>query len=397
MKQFSFIISLVLITLSFGACNPAEDKIIRTHTITQKHVNVMKDTLSGSKVISKLRLGDEIFYPNTYQNGWAHISVNETSSITGYIKSSYFKTDTTTITHSSVLRNEYKQTIVPALDEKIDSVAQKYLSFFPIKNPGFWSLTIAIAIGIAIFYGIADIKCPLGVQLFALIAYSPVITWIAFNTQQHGFSEIDSFWLRLIILLGMLVLTIVIALAITASVGKLVGHGFTFRYCTATTVGIYLLYFGIAYFHSLSDLFFKFLVFIYAVFFLYFLIKRVMKIKQIHDDGDGTWWIYIKEIISIPIIFVATTAFIGILYIPMQYVSSILITQLSGLLLIAGMVICGFSALTYNSPKESIKPSSVHPVSDYNYYGLREMSDGYWYDKDGNKYVEESYGNYREL
>ncbi len=397
MRRFFSLVLFSFVSLLFLACSPAEDKVVRTYTIVNcKYADVMKDTLPGSKVISRLQAGTELYLVTSESKNWTYTLVPGISS-SGYINNKYVKKETTIITHSSLLRDEYRQKIVPDLDEKYDSVAQKYVAFFPMKKVSFWRFAILIAIGIAVFFGIANVDVPLGIQLFGLIAYAPFGLWMAFITHLYGFRDIDGFFARLIILLGMLALVVFMTMAITASIGKMVGHNFTFRYCVATTIGINLTYFGVAFFHYLTDFFFKFLIFLYILFFIYFLIKRVLRIKRLYEDGDTAWWGYIVEIISIPLIFAAVTTFIGAIYVPMQVVSSILIGQLSGLVFIFYMIICGFTGLAYNSSEDDSEGGVYKVGPTYDNSGLTEGSDGYYYDVFGNKFQKIREGEYRRL
>lgn len=395
MRRFFSLVLLSFVSSLFLACSPAEDRVVHTYTIVNcKYANVMKDTLPGSKVISKVKVGTELYLPSTESKNWTSTFMSGLRT-TGYINNKYVKKETTIITHSSRLRSEYNQKIVPDLDEKYDSVAKKYVAAFPMKKVSFWRFAILIAIGIAVFYGIADVDVPLGFQLFGLIAYAPFGLWLAFATHLYGFKDIDGFLARLIILLGMLALVVCMTMAITASIGKFVGHNFTFRYCIATTIGISLTYFGVAFFHYLADFFFKFLIFLYILFFIYFLIKRAFRIKRLYEDGDTEWWGYIVEIISIPLIFGAVTAFLGVIYVPMQVVSSLLLSQLSGLVFIIYMIICGFTGLAYNSSNDDSERDFYVVGPTYDGSGLREGSDGYYYDVFGNKYKKIRAGEYR--
>ena len=228
---FKFIITLVLASFLFTACDPAVDKREIKHTIVtnKKSINVYRDSI-GSKVASKLNPGDEVFQPEEVSNGMVEIALTKFGPSVGYIKAEYISSDTTIITHSSVLRNEYNQEIVPDLDEKFDAIADWYLDWFPIEEGGFWTYAIILALGIAIFYGLSDTKVPLGGQLITIILYSPVITWLAFYIHKHGLIHVDSFILRLIIMCGFIATTVFMTTALTASVGKLIGHKFTFKF-----------------------------------------------------------------------------------------------------------------------------------------------------------------------
>ena len=106
------------------------------------------------------------------------------------------------------MRDEYGLEIVPDLDETLDSVAQSYLGFFPIKKVNFWIFATILAIGICIFLAISDVAAPLWAQLIAFALVTPFALWIAFNIQQHDMTQIDGFFYRLIILLGFLALTV---------------------------------------------------------------------------------------------------------------------------------------------------------------------------------------------
>ena len=284
-KHFGLLISFILITILFSSCNPAEDKRVITHTIvTEKNtVSLYEDSISKSKVICKLKPGDEVFHPDMTSNGMASVALYKYGPQKGYIDRKYISSDTTIITHSSVLRDEYGLVIVPYLDETLDSVAQSYLDFFPIKKANFWIFAIVLAIGIGIFYGISDIKVPIGVQLLAFVLASPFALWIAFNIQQYDMTQIDGFFYRLIILLAFLVLTVLMLTALTASVGKLIGHNLTFKSTIWGGLSVFLIYFGVAYIHSLSDFFFKFGIAVYAAIMLYYVIKRAIYIKR--DEG----------------------------------------------------------------------------------------------------------------
>lgn len=107
-----------------------------------------KDTIAGSKVIGKLKPGDEVWYPSRKSDKWTKVSLQKFSSTTVFIKTRNLTSDTTIITHSSVLRDKYNQPKVAALDEKYDSIAISYLNWFPIKKANFWIYAIVTGIGI---------------------------------------------------------------------------------------------------------------------------------------------------------------------------------------------------------------------------------------------------------
>ncbi len=397
MKHLRLLFSLLLFSLTFIACSPAEDNITVTHTIANspQRVNVLKDTLPGAAVVTTVEIGTEVNYPSSYDNGWTHITVGPAiNHLNGYVRSSYIQSDTTIVTHSSILRDKYHQTITPTLDEKYDSIASRYVAAFPIKRGTFWTLAIIIAIGIAIFHGTADIKIPLGIQLFGLLIYAPFAAWVAFYTHLHGLSQIDGFLPRLILVIGMLALAVFMVLSITASVGKIAGHNFTFKYCATTTMGVYLIYLGVAYFHSLSDFFFKVLIFIYILFFVYYAVSRFKQLGYGFRSSNEKVKKYIVEIILLPIKFVLITAFITCLLAPMQALSSVLITQLFGIFIVAFIGISGLFALGYDSPEKSKKseePYKIGPTNDGS--GLTEWSDGTYRDEFGTKYEKDNWSN----
>ncbi len=397
MKHLNLIFGVILSALCFMACNPAEDIITVTHTIANspQKVNVVKDTLPNAAVVTTVEIGSEVNYPNSYDNGWTHVTVGAAiNHLEGYIPSRYIQTDTTIVTHSSILREKHHQKITPTLDEKYDSFAMRYVDSFPVKRASFWTMAIIIAIGIAIFHGTADIKIPLGIQLFGILIYAPFAAWIAFYTHLHGLAQIDGFLPRLILIVGMLALMVFMILSITASVGKIAGHNFTFKYCTTTTMGVYLIYLGVAYLHSLSDFFFKVLIFIYIMCFVYFVITRFKQLGYGYMSREEKVKKYAVEIILLPIRFVLTTAFITCLMAPMQAISSVLITQLFGVLIIVFIGGSGLIALGYDSSdksKKSNKPYLVGPVNDGS--GLYEWSDGTYRDEYGVKYEKDGWAN----
>ena len=133
-KFWVYTIFLLFASLLFAACNPAEDKKEITHTITtnKKSISIYSDSFPKSKAIGKLKPGDEVFHPEYTSNGMAGVSLYKYGPTKGYIKKEYISSDTVIITHSSVLRNEYDQKIIPDLDEKFDKIADWYLDFFPI-------------------------------------------------------------------------------------------------------------------------------------------------------------------------------------------------------------------------------------------------------------------------
>ena len=403
-KHFCLLISFILISVLFSSCNPAEDKRVIKHTIVtdRKTVNLYEDSISTSKVVCKLNAGDEVFHPDMTSNGMASVALYMYGPQKGYIDRKYISSDTTIITHSSVLRNEYGLKIVPYLDETLDSVAQSYLDFFPIKKANFWIFAIILAIGIGIFYGISDIKVPLGAQLLAIGFASPFALWIAFNIQQHDMTQIDGFFYRLIILLAFLVLTVFMITALTASVGKLIGHNLTFKSTIWSTLSVYLIYFGVAYIHSLSDFFFKFGLTIYAVILLYYVIKRAINI--IRDEGVSLK--AISLLLSYIAVLFISIVLINIIMIPIQVVSSILITQLIGAFMVIFIAVQFMAGVAFSSPNDSYSSSSPRSsqsdgsVYEHEIYGGLTRGRGFdnnWYDEDGNKYEETSPGRYRKL
>lgn len=398
MKKELLNLLILVIILSFTACNPAEDRITYTYTITNcdHSIEVMEEPSNNSRVVRKLNYGDEIVYPSSTNEGWTKVTKKGESNPSGYIQTQYIKTDTTVITHSSVLREKYDQKYIPTLDEKYDELAQNYIAKFPIKKASFWTLAIIVAIGIAIFYGIADIKCPLGAQIFVLLIYSPFATWIAFYTQQHGFAEIDDFLPRLIILVAMIALTLFMLFAITASFGKILGHKLTFNYCIWSTLCIYFIYIGVSYFHRACDFFLKFFIFVYALIFIIFFITSI---KSRYERGERNWLVYLRDIITLPIMFALNTTIINCLFMPMQILSSILITQLSILILLATIAVGALSSLAYSGPSttNSERTPSGSPE-------LKQGSDGYWYvngyanlNFNGGYYYDSNYHKYSKV
>lgn len=403
-KHFGLLISFILITILFSSCNPAEDKRVITHTIvTEKNtVSLYEDSISKSKVICKLKPGDEVFHPDMTSNGMAGVALYKYGPQKGYIDRKYISSDTTIITHSSVLRDEYGLVIVPYLDEALDSVAQSYLDFFPIKKANFWIFAIVLAIGIGIFYDISDIKVPIGVQLLAFVLASPFALWIAFNIQQYDMTQIDGFFYRLIILLAFLVLTVLMLTALTASVGKLIGHNLTFKSTIWGGLSVFLIYFGVAYIHSLSDFFFKFGIAVYAAIMLYYVIKRAIYIKR--DEGLNLRALYL--LLSYIAVLLISVVLINIIMIPMQVVSSILITQLLGAFMVIFIAVQFLAGVAFSSSDDSYSSSSSSSSQsdgskyEHEIYGGLTRGSGFdnnWYDENGRKYEETSPGRYRRI
>ena len=403
-KHFGLLISFILITILFSSCNPAEDKRVITHTIvTDKNtVSLYEDSISKSKVICKLKPGDEVFHPDMTSNGMASVALYKYGPQKGYIDRKYISSDTTIITHSSVLRDEYGLVIVPYLDETLDSVAQSYLDFFPIKKANFWIFAIVLAIGIGIFYGISDIKVPIGVQLLAFVLASPFALWIAFNIQQYDMTQIDGFFYRLIILLAFLVLTVLMLTALTASVGKLIGHNLTFKSTIWGGLSVFLIYFGVAYIHGLSDFFFKFGIAVYAAIMLYYVIKRAIHIKR--DEGLSLRALYL--LLSYIAVLLISVVLINIIMIPMQVVSSILITQLLGAFMVIFIAVQFLAGVAFSSSDDSYSSSSSSSSQsdgskyEHEIYGGLTRGSGFdnnWYDENGRKYEETSPGRYRRI
>ncbi len=392
-KFIWFVFSLIFAVSFFTACNPAEDKVVVRHRIVtnNKVLHIYKDTIPGAELLSKLNPGHEVFYPERKSNNWIRVNIQEHGSRSGYIRPHNMVSDTTIITHSSVLRDKYNQPKVAALDEKFDSIAIAYLKRFPIKKTNFWIFAIVIAIGIGTFYSISDTDIPTLAQILALLIYSPFALWVAFNIHQYGLSQIDGFLFRLIILLAVLALTVFMITGITASVGKFIGHKFTFKFCTGTSLGIYLVYFGIAFLHRLSDFFYKVAIFIYALFFLYYVVARIIHIFKNFDFKI----IFIFSFCIELVVFFICILLVNVILIPMQLVSSILITHLSGLLLMGCMFVSFFSFLAlHNSSGDSEEPYIIDRFYDDFGIVMDRKSDGYWYDQQGYKYKDRD-GNER--
>lgn len=403
---FRLTISLIFISLLASACNPAEDKIETTHTIVtnKKSVNLYSDSIEGSKVVCKLKPGDQVFHPEECANGMVGVALYEFGPSKGYIKAENISSDTTFIAHSSVLRDEYEQEIVPDLDEKFDFISQSYLELFPIKEGGFWTYAIILAIGIAILYGVSNIDVPIGGQLFGILITAPFAIWIAFNIHTHALTQVDGFLYRLIIILEFLALAILMITAITASIGKLIGHNFTFKFSVWATISIYLIYLGVAYIHSLCDFFFKAALFVFAIFGLYYFIDQIrLMIRYAGFSLEA-----IGRLLLNLTIFILSIAFIYSIMIPLQWVSSILFTQLLGALLVVVIPILFLWGIA-SSPSGDYRGSASwhsNPKNDGSVYehqisgGLTRGSgsfDSNWYDSDGNKYEETSPGRYKKI
>ncbi len=392
---------IVLGAVLLTSCNAAEDKRVITHTIT-KTTKLYSDTVAGATVVGTLNAGDQVYYPHYHPCGMADVGLTEFGPRKGYVKQDCIASDTVIITHSSVLRNEYGQTIIPDLDEKLDSIGQGYLDFFPLKEGGFWTFAIILGIGIAIFYSIANIDVPIFWQLLAIVGYTPLAIWVAFNIHFNDLTQMDGFLFRLIIILEFLALTILMIMAITASIGKLIGHNFTFKFSIWTTMSIYLIYFGVAYLHSLCDFFFKVAVFVYGVFALFYIglqLKLMIKHAGISIKGLG-------QLVLNLLIFALCVTFIAVIMIPMQWVASILFTQLFGALLVVMLAIDTLVFIAVNpggdySGSDSWKDHNSGDGSMYEHEisgGLTRGSgsfDNNWYDQDGNAYEETSPGRFR--
>ena len=401
---FKFIITLVLASFLFTACDPAVDKREIKHTIVtnKKSINVYRDSI-GSKVASKLNPGDEVLQPEEVSNGMVEIALTKFGPSVGYIKAEYISSDTTIITHSSVLRNEYNQEIVPDLDEKFDAIADWYLDWFPIEEGGFWTYAIILALGIAIFYGLSDTKVPLGGQLITIILYSPVITWLAFYIHKHGLIHVDGFILRLIIMCGFIATTVFMTTALTASVGKLIGHKFTFKFIIWTTISIFLIYLGVAFLHSLCDFFFKFGIVIFGIFFLYFFIDQIISMIRYAEFSLSS----IGRLLSNFIIFCLSIVLISVIMIPVQITSSLILMHLLGAFVTILIPILFITTFSYSQAGEYSSMTSSwasdRPQNNNTKYeheisgGLRRGTgdfDNNWYDENGNKYEETSPGRY---
>ncbi len=405
--HLGLLISFIFVSIFFSSCNPAEDKVIINHTIvSKKSVCIYKDSVTTSKVVGRLKRGDKVYYPDFTSNGMAKVSLYEFGPDVGYIDRKHIVSDTTIITHSSVLRDEYGLKIVPDLDETFDAVAQSYLRYFPIKKANFWIFATILAIGICIFFGISDVKAPLWGQLIAFALVTPFALWIAFNIQQHDMSQIDGFFYRLIILLGFLALTVFMITALTASVGKLIGHNFTFKSTVWSSISVFLIYFGVAYVHSLSDFFFKFGMFIYAAIILYYVVARAIDIKREEGLGLKALW----QLLLYIVVLAVSLVLINVIMIPMQVVSSILLTHLLGAFMLIFAVAEFMAGVAFNQSDGSHSSSSSNygdkPNDDGSKYeheicgGLTRGSgsfDNHWYDENGKKYEETSPGRYREV
>lgn len=405
-KFWGYTIFLLFVSFLFAACNPAEDKKEITHTITtnKKSISIYSDSIPKSKAIGKLKPGDEVFHPEYTSNGMAGVSLYKYGPTKGYIKKEYISSDTTIITLTSVLRNEYDQKIIPDLDEKFDKIADWYLDFFPIEEGGFWTYAIILAIGIAIFYGLSDNSLNLSLQLISLVLYSPFVIWVALNIYKYGLIHVDGFLLRLVIMLGFLATAILMVTTITASFGKLIGHNFTFKFSVWIVISLFLIYLGVAYFHSCCDFFFKFSVFIYGIFFLYFFIDQI--VNMIRYAGFN-----LKSICRLLlnlILFGMSVMLISIIMIPVQITSAIIITNLIGglfalmipILFVGGALnssgnYSGSASSWGNNNSNSDGSKYEHEISG----GLTRGSgfDNHWYDQDGRKYEETSPGRYREV
>ena len=406
-KHLGLLIAFILVATLFSACNPADDKVIIDHTIVaKKSVCIYKDSVTTSKVVGRLKRGDKVYYPDFTSNGMAKVSLYEFGPKVGYIERKHIESDTTIITHSSVLRDEYGLEIVPDLDETFDAVAQGYLRYFPIKKANFWIFATILAIGICIFLGISDTKAPFLGQVIAFVLATPFALWIAFNIQQHDMTQIDGFFCRLIILLGFLALTVFMITALTASVGKLIGHNFTFKSTVWSSISIFLIYFGIAYVHSLSDFFFKFGMFIYAAIILYYVVQRAIDIKREEGLGLKALW----QLLLYIVVLAVSIVLINVIMIPMQVVSSILLTHLLGAFMLIFAVAEFMAGVAFNQSDGSHSSSSSDygdkPQDDGSKYeheicgGLTRGSgsfDNHWYDENGKKYEETSPGRYREV
>lgn len=405
-KFWGYTIFLLFASFLFAACNPAEDKKVITHTITttKKSISIYSDSIPKSKAIGKLKPGDEVFHPEYTSNGMAGISLYKYGPTKGYIKKEYISSDTTIITLTSVLRNEYDQKIIPDLDEKFEKFRDWYLDFFPIEEGGFWTYTIILALGIILLYSLSDKSIDLSIQLISLVLYSPFVIWVALNIHKYGLIHVDGFILRLIIMLGFLATAIFMITTITASFGKLIGHNFTFKFSVWTTISLFLIYLGVAYFHSCCDFFFKFSVFIYGIFFLYYFIDQI--VGMIRYAGFN-----LKSICRLLlnlIIFGLSVMLISIIMIPVQITSAIIITNLIGglfALMIPILFVGGAlnSSGNYSGSASSWGNHNSNPDgSKYEHEisgGLTRGSgfDNNWYDQDGRKYEETSPGRYREV
>lgn len=405
-KFWGYTIFLLFASFLLAACNPAEDKKVITHTITttKKSISIYSDSIPKSKAIGKLKPGDEVFHPEYTSNGMAGVSLYKYGPTKGYIKKEYISSDTTIITLTSVLRNEYDQKIIPDLDEKFEKFRDWYLDFFPIEEGGFWTYTIILALGIILLYSLSDKSIDLSIQLISLVLYSPFVIWVALNIHKYGLIHVDGFILRLIIMLGFLATAIFMITTITASFGKLIGHNFTFKFSVWTTISLFLIYLGVAYFHSCCDFFFKFSVFIYGIFFLYYFIDQI--VGMIRYAGFN-----LKSICRLLlnlIIFGLSVMLISIIMIPVQITSAIIITNLIGglfALMIPILFVGGAlnSSGNYSGSASSWGNHNSNPDGSKNEHeisgGLTRGSgfDNNWYDQDGRKYEETSPGRYREV
>ena len=97
-KLLGLLIAFIFVSL-FSSCNPAEDKVIITHTIvSKKGVCIYKDSVTTSKVVGRLKRGDKVFYPDFTANGMARVSLYEFGPDVGYIDRKHIASDTTIIT-----------------------------------------------------------------------------------------------------------------------------------------------------------------------------------------------------------------------------------------------------------------------------------------------------------
>ena len=218
----------------------------------------------------------------------------------------------------------------------------------------------------------------------------------------------DGFFFRLLIILAFLVLTVFMITALTASMGKLIGHTLAFKSILWGTASVFLVYLGVAYIHSLSDFFFKLGILVYIGIVLYYFIKHTIQIIKSNKRNKirmlGVLFSYIA-------VLLISIALINTIMIPMQVVSSILLTHLIVALMVffivakfpIGAVSYAHRPIPSNSDSSMSNDSSQSDNSIYGhqiYGGVTrggDWWDNYWYDNDGHKYEETSPGKYKRV
>lgn len=376
MKKFLILLFMICLV----SCNDLEDKTKTVYKVADcsESVVVRKEPTVRSKVITELSPRQELFYVRE-AGDWYYVERCEGAE-GGYVPARFIVPEEVIVTMSEILSQEYNQKLTPHLVEYYRMIAFKYLELFPIKKCSFWAIIIIAVIAALIASAAASMTAyRLWQRVLLLIACLPFVSWVSFSLYLNGL-EISSFWLRLIAAAFVLVLAVIMTHAVYCVFSPFVRGSYLQAHLRSLALTVFASYLSVTFFQKCADLVCYVAIVVFAFYYIRYVWSQLRYMAPIRK-----WWQLIVDFFVFTLFGLIFNIYTGVMLVPLQVISSILIIQLVLVAIIVMAVTIGLDGILSMPMFGDISSGLV--IVGHNYrLRLTEKSDGYFYDSYGNKF-----------